>query len=134
MSIKDLEPEGFIDAFRTYARITNPADMYVQGMDHTHVAVWLRIRGGTDTMIGYGDPDEALSEAEEWAKAQLQQVRKSIEERKKASKPEPETVTLNLDAPCRNALKRDGECYPKSNCQRCGTLMRPGWKCAEGLP
>lgn len=35
--------------------------------------------------------------------------------------------------PCRNALARDGKPYPKSNCQRCGTLMRPGWKCAEGV-
>ena len=43
------------------------------------------------------------------------------------------TVRLDLDAPCRNALARGGKSYPKSNCQRCGTLLRPGWQCAEGI-
>ena len=36
-------------------------------------------------------------------------------------------------APCRNALARDGKPYPKSSCQRCGTLLRSGWKCANGV-
>lgn len=43
---------------------------------------------------------------------------------------EPELVE---GAPCRNALWRDGKPFPKSSCQRCGTLLRPGWKCADGV-
>ena len=46
---------------------------------------------------------------------------------------DPPVVTIDRDAPCRNALARDGKSYPKSSCQRCGTLLRPGWKCAEGV-
>jgi len=33
---------------------------------------------------------------------------------------------------CRERLKATGHPYPKSSCQKCGTLMRPGWRCAEG--
>jgi len=44
-----------------------------------------------------------------------------------------DALRLDPNAPCRNALAREGKPYPKSNCQRCGTLMRPGWKCAEGV-
>jgi len=51
----------------------------------------------------------------------------------KAHHQEPMTIRLDPNAPCRNALAREGKPYPKSNCQRCGTLMRPGWKCAEGV-
>lgn len=43
---------------------------------------------------------------------------------------EPEIVE---GATCRNALRRDGKPFPKSSCQRCGTLLRPGWKCADGV-
>lgn len=50
-----------------------------------------------------------------------------------ACQQEPLTIRLDPNAPCRNALARDGKSYPKSNCQRCGTLLRPGWKCAEGV-
>lgn len=45
----------------------------------------------------------------------------------------PAAPPLNPDALCRNALARDGKPFPKSNCQRCGTLMRPGWTCADGV-
>lgn len=51
----------------------------------------------------------------------------------KAHHQEPMTLRLDPNATCRNALAREGKPYPKSNCQRCGTLMRPGWKCAEGV-
>lgn len=81
MSIKELEPDGFDEADRAYASMTKPADMYVQGMALRHVTVWLRI-DGTQTMIGFGDPDEALREAEAWAAAQLDKVRAQINERK----------------------------------------------------
>lgn len=51
----------------------------------------------------------------------------------RASHQEPLSVRLDPNAPCRNALARDGKSYPKSSCRRCGTLLRPGWKCAEGV-
>lgn len=44
-----------------------------------------------------------------------------------------EPAFINPDAPCRNALRRDGKPFPKSSCQRCGPLIRPGWKCADGV-
>ena len=82
MSIKELEPDGFDEAARAYASMTKLADMYIQGMALRQVAVWLRI-DGTQTMIGFGDADEALREAEAWAEAQLEKVRAQINERKR---------------------------------------------------
>ena len=86
MSIKELEPDGFDEAARAYASMTKPADMYTQGMALRQVAVWLRI-DGTQTMIGFGDADEALREAEAWAAAQLENVRAQINERKRIKNP-----------------------------------------------
>lgn len=32
---------------------------------------------------------------------------------------------------CREKRRALGLPYPKSNCDVCGTLIRPGWRCAE---
>lgn len=87
MSIKDLEPDGFDDAARAYASMTKPADMYVQGIALRQTAVWLRI-DGTHTMIGFGEPDEALQEAEAWCADQIGKARAQINERKRMQTPE----------------------------------------------
>jgi len=82
MSLKDMEPDGFSDAHRWYAHVTREGWMYVQGFALRECAVWLSV-DGVQTMIGYGDPDTALAEAEAWAAAQLEKVRKQIENRKR---------------------------------------------------
>lgn len=86
MGIKELEPDGFDEADRAYASMTKLADMYTQGVALREVAIWLRI-DGTQTMIGFGDADEALQEAEAWAAAQLEKVRAQINERKRIKHP-----------------------------------------------
>ncbi|HQV49098.1 MAG TPA: hypothetical protein PLF10_07425 [Dokdonella sp.] len=86
MSIKELEPDGFDEAARAYASMTKPADVYVQGMALRHVAVWLRI-DGVHTMIGFGEPDEALREAEAWCAHQIDKARAQINERKSIQPP-----------------------------------------------
>lgn len=32
---------------------------------------------------------------------------------------------------CRNKRKALGLAYPKSNCQKCGPIIRVGWRCAD---
>jgi hypothetical protein len=81
MSLKP--PDGFSDAMRAYAVMTRDGDMYVQGFALRQVGVWLRVYGGGDTLIGYGEPDEAMAEAEAWAEQQLARVREQIAERKR---------------------------------------------------
>jgi hypothetical protein len=34
---------------------------------------------------------------------------------------------------CRRARKEMGLSYPRSSCVKCGSLMRPGWRCAEDI-
>lgn len=34
---------------------------------------------------------------------------------------------------CRTRRQQLGLPYAKSNCYKCGTVIRPGWRCAEGL-
>lgn len=34
---------------------------------------------------------------------------------------------------CRNALKEMGLPYPRSSCAKCGSLLRPGWRCADRI-
>lgn len=36
-----------------------------------------------------------------------------------------------LSTRCREKLRAAGLPYPKSNCEQCGSLIRPGWRCAE---
>lgn len=83
MPLSDLKPDGFGEEMRHYATMTRPGDMYVQGFALRQCGVWLRIDGGGNTMIGYGDPDEALAEAVAWAEKQLAKVREQIAERKR---------------------------------------------------
>jgi len=83
MPLSDLKPDGFSEEMQHYATMTRPGDMYVQGFALRQCGVWLRIDGGGNTMIGYGDPDEALAEAEAWAEKQLAKVREQIAERKR---------------------------------------------------
>ena len=85
MSLKYLEPEGFNENMHSYARWTRPARIYVQGMGIKDAMVWLSI-DGFQTAIGYGDPDEALAEAEAWAAHQLAQLRLQVEELKRRRK------------------------------------------------
>ena len=82
MSLKDIEPEGFNETMRIYAKMTRPGRMYVQGFALRECGVWLDV-DGTQTLIGFGDPDTALAEAESWANEQLTKIRHVIEERKK---------------------------------------------------
>lgn len=82
MALKDMEPAGFDDGMRAYALWTRPGRMYVQGFALRDCGVWLSV-DGVQTMIGYGDPDTALAEAEAWAAEQLAKIRQEIEERKK---------------------------------------------------
>jgi hypothetical protein len=82
MSLKDMEPEGFDDAMRWYAHVTRPGRMYVQGFALRECGVWLSV-DGVQTMIGFGDHDAALAEAEAWAAEQLAKVRQQIEDRKR---------------------------------------------------
>lgn len=84
MALKDLEPEGFNDTMRAYARMTRQARMYVQGFALSECGVWLGV-DGVQTIIGYGDPDTALAEAEEWAEQQLVEIRRQIADRKRCS-------------------------------------------------
>jgi hypothetical protein len=35
---------------------------------------------------------------------------------------------------CREALREAGKPYPKSNCEACGSLIAPGWKCPRNVP
>ena len=81
MALSDLAPEGFDDSMRAYALWTRPGRMYVQGFALRECGVWLDV-DGVHTMIGYGDPDTALAEAEAWAEKQLTKIRAEIEERK----------------------------------------------------
>lgn len=78
MSLKSLEPEGFNEDMHSYARWTRPARMYAQGIGSKDATVWLSI-DGFQTAIGYGDPDEALAEAEAWAAHQLADLRLQVE-------------------------------------------------------
>ena len=82
MALKDIAPEGFDDSMRAYALMTRPGRMYVQGFALRECGVWLVV-DGVNTMIGYGDPDTALAEAEAWAAEQLAKVRQQIEDRKR---------------------------------------------------
>lgn len=83
MPLSELKPDGFCDEMQHYAVMTRAADMYVQGFALRQCGVWLRVDGGGSTLIGYGDPDEALAEAEAWATQQLSKVRQQIAERKR---------------------------------------------------
>lgn len=78
MSLKSLKPEGFNENMHSYARWTRPARIYAQGMGIKDAMVWLSI-DGFQTAIGYGDPDAALAEAEEWAAHQLADLRLQVE-------------------------------------------------------
>ncbi|WP_288094426.1 hypothetical protein [Thiomonas sp.] len=82
MALKDIEPEGFDDGMRAYALMTRPGRMYTQGFALRECGVWLSV-DGTETMIGYGDPDTALAEAEAWVEERLAKVRREIAERKR---------------------------------------------------
>lgn len=82
MSLKHMEPEGFNEDMRNYARWTRPARMYAQGIGIKDAAMWLSI-DGFQTAIGYGDPDAALAEAQEWAAHQLADLRLQVEEIKR---------------------------------------------------
>lgn len=86
MALKDIAPEGFDDSMRAYALMTRPGRMYVQGFALRECGVWLDV-DGVQTMIGFGDPDTALAEAEAWAEQQLTKVRTQIEDRKRCMPP-----------------------------------------------
>lgn len=86
MALKDLEPEGFNDTMRHYAHMTRPARMYVQGFALRECGVWLGV-DGVQTIIGYGDPDTALAEAEAWAERELAEIRRQIADRKRCTTP-----------------------------------------------
>jgi hypothetical protein len=77
MSMRELAPKGFDDWMRAYALMTRPGRMYVQGFALSDCGVWLSV-DGVKTLIGYGAPDVALAEAEEWAEKQLAEVRRQI--------------------------------------------------------
>lgn len=81
MSIEDLKPEGFTEHMATYANLVKPWRMYVQGFALRDVGVWLRV-AGSETMLGFGDPDSALAEAEGRLEAMLVDVRRQIADRK----------------------------------------------------
>jgi hypothetical protein len=73
MSVKDLEPPGFTAQMRHHGARTKAWTVYVQGLSARDCGVWLSI-DGTQTLIGYGTPDEALAEAEKalaWAATKL---------------------------------------------------------------
>lgn len=82
MALKDMAPEGFDDSMRWYAHATRDGRMYVQGFELRECGVWLSV-DGVQTLIGFGEPDEALAEAEAWAAEQLAKIRQQIEERKR---------------------------------------------------
>ena len=82
MALKDMAPEGFDDRMRWYAHVTRDGRMYVQGFALRECGVWLSV-DGVQTLIGFGEPDEALAEAEAWAAEQLAKIRQQIEERKR---------------------------------------------------
>lgn len=83
MSLEELAPEGFNEGMRSYALMTRPARMYVQGFALSECGVWLDV-DGVHTMIGYGEPDSALAEAEAWVERQLSEVRESIVKRNRS--------------------------------------------------
>jgi len=89
MSLKAMKPDGFDDAMRWYAHVTRPGRMYVQGFALRECGVWLSV-DGVQTMIGFGEPDIALSEAEAWAAEQLEKVREQIAEWKRRMTPNME--------------------------------------------
>ena len=82
MALKDMAPEGFDDRMRWYAHVTRDGRMYVQGFALRECGVWLSV-DGVQTLIGFGEPDEALAAAEAWAAEQLAKIRQQIEERKR---------------------------------------------------
>ena len=82
MALKDMAPEGFDDHMRWYAHVTRDGRMYVQGFALRECGVWLSV-DGVQTLIGFGEPDDALAEAEAWATEQLAKIRQQIEERKR---------------------------------------------------
>lgn len=96
MALKDIEPEGFDESMRAYALMTRPCVMYTQRFALRECAVWISV-DGVQTMIGYGDPDTALAEAQAWADGQLAKVRQQIAERKRCMPTNaqfPEAVTV----------------------------------------
>ncbi len=42
-------------------------------------------------------------------------------------------VAEDVSKPCRQELINTGGFYPKSSCQRCGSILRPGWKCSKEI-
>jgi hypothetical protein len=82
MALSEIAPEGFDDGMRAYALMTRPGRLYVQGFAPRECGVWLSV-DGVQTLIGFGEPDDALAEAEAWAKEQLEKVRRQIEDRKR---------------------------------------------------
>ena len=116
MHLKPLTPiegeEQMTDVTKDLLEALKAAQAYVCGP-----TAWTQEQ--EDTLV------EAMSKAIARAESALAEP--------KAHHQEPMTIRLDPNALCRNALAREGKPYPKSNCQRCGTLMRPGWKCAEGV-
>jgi hypothetical protein len=82
MGIERPKPNGFDEHMRWFAHETREGKMYVQGLAQRECGVWLSV-DGVQTLIGYGEPDEALKEVEAWAETQLLKVREQIEELKR---------------------------------------------------
>ena len=85
MSIAELKPDVFLDEHRAYADLVKPWQMYVQGVALRECAVWIDV-GGVKTMIGFGDPDSAMAEAEAAIRAQIAEVRRQLEDRKQCGR------------------------------------------------
>ena len=63
MALEDLRPAGFTEAMQTFARWSRRAKVYAQGMWSGEYAIWLRIDGSAEIMLGIGQPEDVLLEA-----------------------------------------------------------------------
>lgn len=80
MALEDLRPDGFTEHMDTYARWSRRAKVYAQGMHHGEYAIWLTVAGGTEIMLGIGQPEDVLAEAVGRIDELRQQARGSLAE------------------------------------------------------
>ena len=70
---------------------------------------------------------QSKNELRDWPDWRTADPNKAIEHDR--SKDTPQTSSGS----CRNYLRHMGQPYPKSGCSRCGSVLRTGWKCPEGI-
>jgi len=62
MPINDYKPDGYNENMATFARWARPARVYVQGGQPGDYMIWLDV-DGIETILGIGQPNDAITEA-----------------------------------------------------------------------